>query len=158
MEKINILNSKDKKQFLKELNNLYGINNLPEYVYFYKEDKDKLFVVNKDIFDFDLEDLRTKSFGVYIGSKMKDGFRFSIEGSQIFGNLAKKNIYQIDEEKRNLWISGESLECNEEKLQNQYVIVKCNKDYFASAKVKNNILMNYISKTRKIKNVFENEN
>jgi NOL1/NOP2/fmu family ribosome biogenesis protein len=156
MEKINIFNSKDKKQFLKELNTQYGIEELPDYVYFTKEDKEKVYISNKEIFNFDLEEIKTRTIGLYVGTKMKDGFRFSIEGSQIFGKLAKKNIFEIGEAVRNVWITGVDIECFDERFQNQYVIVKCNDDFFASGKVKNNLLINYISKTRKVKNVFEN--
>ncbi len=155
IKKIEILNSKDKKHFLQLIKDIYGINELVELVYFKEEDK--LFIANKSLFDFGFDEYRVKSLGKYIGTFMKDGFRFSIEGSQLFGQLANKNIFNITEEERNLWILGETLVCNNSDFEDQYILVKCGKDFIASGKVKEGKILNYISKNRKLKKVFENE-
>lgn len=149
---ITILNSKERKLLLQSLNQLYQIDELPDYTYFFVNKKEKLYVCNKEIFDFNLEELKTNNVGLYIGTYMVDGFRFSIEGSQIFGKIAKKNILEISEEDRNKWIKGEDISTT--KFDNEYVILKHKNDFFASAKVKNNIIKNYIPKARSQKKVF----
>jgi len=155
INKIEVLNSKDKKHFLQIIKDIYGITELLEFVYFKEEDK--LFVANKDLFDFGFDEYRVKSLGNYIGTFMKDGFRFSIEGSQLFGQLANKNIFEINEEERNLWILGETLNCDKSDFEDTYVLIKCGNDFIASGKIKDGKILNYISKNRKLKKVFENE-
>jgi len=155
--KVNVMNSKEKKLFLQQIKDLYGVEKLPTYVYFYINDKERLYVVNEDAFKYDFEEIRVNSTGLYIGTFMIDGFRFSIEGSQIFGKLATKNIYEIDETRRNDWIKGESINCEVPDFQDKYVLIKCGNDFFASAKVKKNSISNYIPKTRTQKTVFIDE-
>ncbi len=150
--KITILNSKDRKILLQTLNEIYGIEELPELTYFYQNKKEKLYVVNKEVFEYDLHEIRTNAMGLYIGTFMVDGFRFSIDGSQIFGKLAKKNIFDVSEKERNEWIKGEDLFC--EEFENEYVLIKCGEDFLCSAKVKDGIIKNHVSKSRKQKKVF----
>ncbi|MGE0793641.1 MAG: hypothetical protein AB7V77_05685 [Candidatus Woesearchaeota archaeon] len=155
IENITILNSKERKHFLEILNKLYGIEELPNFTYFYIKEKERLYVVNKEIFNFDLNEIKTNSTGLYIGTFMLDGFRFSVEGSQIFSKLINKNILEITKEQRNAWIKGEDLETDE--FEGEYVVLKCENDFLASAKVKNNIIKNFIPKARKQKKVFGEE-
>jgi NOL1/NOP2/fmu family ribosome biogenesis protein len=84
---------------------------------------------------------------------MVDGFRFSLEGAQLLGPQASKNIIELDLEERNAWFRGEELEADE-SFNGQYVLLKSGNDFCGVGRVKNEKIMNYLSKSRKLTNVF----
>lgn len=151
-----ILNSKERKHLRQQLEENFGIGELPEeYVYFCINKKERLYVAKRELFEQDLQALRVNAFGLYIGTFMKDGFRFSLEGAQLFGPLATKHIIHLDSKNRNNWFKGEDIDLGESEHESQYVLVKSGDDFLGSGKVKEGIIMNYLAKARKLTNVFE---
>ncbi|MBN1175456.1 hypothetical protein JXA48_02320 [Candidatus Woesearchaeota archaeon] len=150
-----ILNSKDRKHIRQTLNEQFGINEIPDnLVYFCLNKRERVYVCNKEIFDLDQEALRTNAFGLYFGTFMIDGFRLSLEGTQMIGPLATKNIFEINDLQFEEYIKGENLVCENEDFQKQYVIVKHNNDFVGVGRVKEGIFSNHLSKSRKLKKVF----
>ena len=62
---------------------------------FLKTEKGKIYIVNEDISKLDLSKLRINSIGLYFGELRGDELRLSIEGSQIIGKNASKNVIVI---------------------------------------------------------------
>ncbi len=147
-----IYNSREKKQLRQQLEEEYGITKLPEYVYFSINKKERVYIAPESVFQEDQNKLRVNAFGMYIGTIMKDGFRFSLEGAQLFGPLATKNIVDVGQEERNKWFQGEALPC--ETNEGAYVLVRNEQDYLGSGKVKDKEIINYLAKARKLTNVF----
>lgn len=150
-----ILNSKDKKHIRQHLTLEFGITSLPDnMVFFCLNKKERVYACNKEIFDVEQESLRVNSFGLYFGTFMPDGFRLSIEGVQLIGHLANKNVFLIDDSQFEAYLKGENLDCFQEEFQKEYVIVKHDNDFLGVGKVKNNIFTNHLPKSRQLKNVF----
>ncbi len=105
---------------------------------FLKNPEDKIFIINKDLGKIDLSKLRINNLGIYIAQLHRGSIRLSIEGTQLIGPYARKNIVELNKEQMIVWISGEDLEVTEllaQKLEG-FVILKYKtkhkeaKDYF----------------------------
>ena len=110
MHQLKILNSKEIKEILKLIEKQWGAKLKLDYA-FLKNPKNRVFIINKeDISKIELEKLRINSIGMYFCEIDKLGIRLSIEGSQIIGKKAEKNIVEINEEQAKQWFKGEDLE------------------------------------------------
>lgn len=90
--------------------------------------------------------------GTYFARKNKDGtFRLSIEGSQIIGPLATKNVIEINKEELWQWIRGINLENNHD--HEGWVILKHGEDYVGCGKACSKGIINHVPKNRRIKNL-----
>jgi NOL1/NOP2/fmu family ribosome biogenesis protein len=145
---LKILNKKQIKEILVLIKKQWSADLTLDYA-FLKDKNDKIFIINKEFAKINLEKLRINSMGLYFAQLMPDGIRLSIEGSQIIGPRAKKNILELNEKQKKEWLRGNDLEIKTE-LKN-YVILKCNKDFLGIGKIKQNKILNYIPKTRRLK-------
>ena len=154
-----ILNSKDRKLLRKSLNEQFGVEELPDKVFFCLNKKEKVYIANRQVFDIDHDTFRVNAFGNYFGTIMPDGFRLSLEGAQFIGNLATKNILELTQEERDAWIKGEELIKEvETEDDSSYVLIKFENHFYSTGKIKNGRVMNYVSKSRKLKKIFSGEN
>lgn len=143
------LNGKETKEITKWLEQNFEADLNLDY-YFFKNEGGKVYIVNKELSDIDLTKLRIDSLGLYFCTEMDDGYRLSIEGSQIIGKYAKKNVLAIDDEEMIRWLKGEDLTAND---INGYYIVKHNKDFVGCCKIKDGRVLNYVPKARRVKTV-----
>jgi NOL1/NOP2/fmu family ribosome biogenesis protein len=151
-----ILNSKDKNLLKQTLEKQFGITELPEKILFCVNKKEKIFLANKELFDIDHDAFRVNAFGNYFGTIMNDGFRLSIEGSQLLGPLATKNIVELTREERDQWILGDDLDKQVNIVDgSSYGLIRFENDFYSCGKVKDNKIINYVSKARKLKKVFD---
>ena len=74
--------------------------------------------------------------------------RLSIEGSQIMGPYAKKNVLELSKEASRDWLKGRDLAV--ETDCSGFVIVKSGDDFMGCGKVKDNKLLNFVPKIRRI--------
>jgi NOL1/NOP2/fmu family ribosome biogenesis protein len=146
-----ILNSKAVKKIMQDLKEQFEFEEKLNYA-FLKNKKDKILIINKDVDEVGHEKLRIDALGLYFGKYYNDGFRLSIEGTQLIGSKCKKNIIEINQEQKHAWLKGEDLEINKD---NSFVILKSDKDYLGCAKVKNGYALNSVPKARTLKNVNE---
>ena len=116
---------------------------------FLQDKEGKIFIINKEFAEIDLTKLRVNSMGLYIAQLMPDGIRLSIEGSQLIGLKAKKNILELTEKQAKEWFQGNDIEIKTE--MKNYVILKHNKDFLGTGKIKENKILNYIPKSRRLK-------
>lgn len=168
MQNLRVLERKDKKAFLQLLKKQFDFNDKLDYT-FLINNKNKVFIVNKDIANIDLEKITLNSAGLYIAEFRNNEIRLSIEGSQLIGKEAKKNIIELDEKQARDWLKGKDIErlsfqgkTNLEKMRGEsehfdkttkeqgFVILKHNKDYLGSGKAKENKILNFVPKTRRL--------
>ena len=147
MPQLKILNSKEIKEILKLIEDQWGAKLDLNYA-FLKNKKDRIFIINKDISKIDLEKLRVNSIGMYFCEIDRKGIRLSIEGSQIVGPKATKNIAEINEEQEKQWFKGQDLDIDGDRFG--FVLVKHNNDFLGTGKFKENKILNYVSKSRRI--------
>ena len=148
MPDLKILNSKEIKEIYELIESQWGAKIKVNYG-FLKNNKNRVFVVNKDISKIDISKLRINSVGMYFCEFDKNGIRLSIEGAQLVGPKAKKNVVELNEEEIKKWFKGEDLEkeCSDCK---GFVILKQNDDFLGSGKYSNGNIFNYVAKTRRI--------
>lgn len=139
---LKILNSKEIKSLLIQIKEQFEAKIDKNYIFL--NNNDRIYIVTKEISKIDFSKLRMNSLGMYIGTLEKDGFRPSIEGSQLIGRTAKKNIVEVDPIK---WLKGNQIEIEHE---NSYVLVKYENDFLGSGKVKEDVLLNYVPKERRL--------
>ena len=140
---LKILNSKEIKSLLAQIEEQFEAKLDKNYVFL--NNNDRIYIVTKKISKIDFSKLRMNSLGMYIGTIEKDGFRPSIEGSQLIGKTAKKNIVKVNPIN---WLQGKQIDIEH---ANSYVLIKYENDFLGSGKIKNNILLNYVPKERRLK-------
>ncbi|MBI2649850.1 hypothetical protein HYX04_00890, partial [Candidatus Woesearchaeota archaeon] len=148
MPELKILNNKEIKEIYKLIEKQWGAKLKLDYG-FLKNNKNRIFVVNKDISKIDFSKLRLNSVGMYFCEIDSKGIRLSIEGSQIVGQKAAKNVVELDEEETKRWFKGEDLE-KECKDCSGFVILKHKNDFLGNGKYANSKILNYVGKTRRI--------
>jgi len=148
MPELKILNSKEIKEIYKMIEEQWGAKIKLGYG-FLKNNKNRVFVVSKDISKINLSALRLNSAGMYFCEIDAKGIRLSIEGSQIVGPKAVKNIVELNEDETRKWFKGEDLEkeCSD---CSGFVILKNNKDFLGNGKYSNGKILNYVGKTRRV--------
>ena len=154
MQKLKILNTREKKEILNLLKDNYDFNGELEGALF-KSSNDEIFLLTGG-FDFIEQgkerDLRIDKAGLYIGKVEPDGIELSIEGSQLIGPSANKNILELDDDQLEAWVTGEKLELEGFTGQG-YHIVKHKNDFLGCAKINKGKLINLSDKNRRIKNL-----
>ena len=146
MPQLKILNSKEIKEILKLIEKQWSAKLKPDYT-FLKNNKNRIFIINRDVSKIDFSKLRINSIGMYF-CDLENEIRLSIEGSQIIGPKAAKNIVEIDKEQTRLWLKVEDLEV--EGDYSGFVIMKHNDDFLGTGKFKENKVLNYVNKSRRV--------
>ena len=103
-----LLNKKQVSHILNELKGYYGIKELDiDYSFF--QNKDKIYLISKEFRNLNTKDLRINNIGLYF-LDIEKGLRLSIEGSQIIGKKATKNIHELNDQEIREWLRGYDLE------------------------------------------------
>ena len=114
----------------------------------YQSTKNDLFVVSKDITKIDARKLRINSVGLYLGELKHGELRLSIEGSQLIGPHAKKNVVDLNSKELREWLRGTDLE--KPVKEEGFVIIKSGDDYVGTGKVKEGKILNFVPKARRL--------
>ena len=148
MPELKILNNKEIKEIYGMIKGQWGAKINMEHG-FLKSNKNRVFIVSKDISKIDFSKLRLNSVGMYFCEICHAGIRLSIEGSQVIGPKATKNIIKLNEEETKKWFKGEDFEkeCRDCK---GFVILKSNNDFIGNGKYSNGKILNYIGKSRRV--------
>jgi len=145
-----ILNSKQVKDLIEKLTEQYGAvpANFKEHGFI--RGKDNIYLITKDLALANLEGLRVNNLGLYIAEYKleKNQARLSIEGSQIIGPVATKNVCELDIEQRAEWMRGNDIEINGEF--SGYVIIKCGTDFLGTGRYKEGKILNHVPKARRL--------
>ncbi len=150
MQQLKILNNKEIKYVLGLIEKQWGAKLKLDYG-FLKNNKNRIFVITRNISEIDISKLRVNSIGMYFCEIEPIGIKLSIEGSQLVGKKATKNVIELDEEETKKWFRGEYLE--KECKCNDFVILKHNDDFLGTGYYTNGKILNYVSKTRRIKSI-----
>lgn len=143
------MNKKETKPILNKINEQWETDiNLDDYTLLIN-DKGRVFIVNREVFDIDILSLNINSIGMYL-CEIEKGIRLSIEGSQLIGPKAAKNVMEVSEDQVNQWLNGEDLETDEQF--DGFVIIKYKKDFLGSGKYKDGKILNFVPKIRRLYN------
>ena len=143
-----ILNKKAAKEILALIKKQW--NSTIDLDYAFLEGKDnKIYLINKQFASISLEKLRINKIGLYFGQILQNELRLSIEGSQLIGPKAKKNILEISQQETRAWLRGEDIP-TKEKLKG-FILIKHKDDFFGTGKFKKGKILNFVPKGRRIK-------
>ena len=145
---LKILNRKKIKEILALIKKQWGADFKTELV-FLMNTQNKIFLVNKEVFNINLKKLRINSIGLYFGELKNNELRLSIEGSQMIGKSAKQNIIELNEKQAMQWLKGEDIGIKGD--YNGFVILKHNNDFLGTGKYKHGKVLNFVSKSRRFK-------
>jgi NOL1/NOP2/fmu family ribosome biogenesis protein len=155
------LNSKARKQLMQVLFEHYGYptetSQIP-YAFMLHTKEMKLFCISLDVAHVPIEDLRINSMGLYFGeySDNQDEIRLTIEGSQMIGPHATKNVVTLTDEEIKVWLTGQPFAITDAlagQLSNvdSYMLIKNNKgDFFGSGRIKGSEILNFVPKIRRV--------
>ena len=148
MKRLQILNKKAIKEILALMKKQWNAVVSLDYA-FLKDTKDKIYIVNKEFVQVPLDKLRINKIGLYFGQLVHNELRLSIEGSQIVGKEAKKNVLEASKEQSRKWLRGEDLKTNEDV--SGFVLIKHDNDFLGTGKFKQGEILNFVPKGRRLK-------
>lgn len=152
MRELIFLKSKDVKKLMQRVNEQWGCdfkNLFQENAFF--TNKEKIYVISRSLAKVDFEKLRINNAGLYILEDKNNELRLSVEGSQLLGPTACKNIIELNKEEAIEWLKGNDFE--KESSATGFVIIKYKNDFFASGKFKEGKLLNFLPKIRRLNEV-----
>lgn len=145
---LKILNKKEIKPILNMIKQQWDVDFESDYG-FLKNDKDKVFIINKEFANIDTDNLRINSLGMYFGTINRNEIRLSIEGSQLIGPKAKKNVITLTDTEIKDWLHGDDIKTKEENKE--FVLIRNKSDFYGTGKIKENFILNFIPKGRRLK-------
>jgi NOL1/NOP2/fmu family ribosome biogenesis protein len=117
----------------------------------YINNRNEIYIVSKSV---DEKLISIASYvGMYFGRlKRNEKIQLSVEGSQIVGRLANKNIAIVDDEDISRYMEG--LECKWNELVNcevnNFVLIKNGNDFFGSGILREDKIESLVPKARRI--------
>jgi len=150
MQQLTILNSKEIKQLRNQIEAQFGYFFPEDYAYL-RTEKEKIFLINKDIAKVDWKKLIVDKVGLYLGEDLGPEFRLSKEGAQLLGLAAKKhkielkNTVELSKEELKHYFTGVDLpkDCGE---KSRLVLLSYEKDILGCAKYKEGRILNFLPK------------
>lgn len=152
-EGLKILKKNEIKYLERFLEKNYGSEiNLRKFLVFESGIDKKIWIASKTVSRIDFKNINVSLVGMYFGKiKRNDKIHLSIEGSQIVGKNATKNIIDVDVNDAEKFLSGESLEID--KIKNcdydNFVILKSGNDILGSSLLTEKGIKNLIPKSRR---------
>ncbi len=142
---------KEIRRILEQLEKQWGFTSELDYVFFCNN-KDRISLMNREFAQLDLAKLRLNSIGLYFCEVMKNGeVRLSIEGSQLVGPTATKNLVSVDFDNARKWLYGQDLELGSDVIsETGFVILKHDDFFIGCGRFKEGVISNHVSKNRRI--------
>ena len=146
MQKLIILNTREIKKINEILVKKFGGKLSKEYAYL-KNEKDRIFIVSKDIAKINLKNLRIDKLGFYFAEYKNNHIRLSKEGAQLLAQEADdvKNIVDLTENEVKMYFTGVDLNKNIGNEDHQ-VLLKYKDNILGCAKYKEGKILNYLPK------------
>lgn len=143
---MDFLNAKQSKEIYSLEEKQWGSSVLKKEVLM--RNKDDIYVITRDVEELD-PSLRVNSMGMYVGEFRNNELRLSIEGSQLIGPSAAKNVVDVSPDKRDAWLRGNDIEDSEDA--SGFVILRSGDDFIGCGKMREGKILNFVPKTRRIK-------
>ena len=151
MNYFKIFSNKEKGEVLKMLDNQFGVEEIPGVLV--SAGGERIFLYSGSLGEREIVELGQtipiERIGVYFGKFVEDKFRLSIEGVHILKEQINKNIFELDKEQGELWMSGSEL--NVETGFKNFLIMKYGGDFLGCGKASALKIGNFIPKSRRLK-------
>jgi NOL1/NOP2/fmu family ribosome biogenesis protein len=154
MNQIEIINKEELKELIGKLKSQFGINEIPGILL--RKGKERVFLFQGELSEKEIIRLDSaveiERIGVYIGKIFEPTgeLRLSIEGTQIFKNQIKRNIFELDSESDyKIWMNGQEL--NIKTNLRGMIVIKYNGEFLGCGKASEEKIGNFIPKNRRLK-------
>jgi NOL1/NOP2/fmu family ribosome biogenesis protein len=153
MQTLTILNSKEIKRIREIITVQFGHFFTEDYAYL-RTDKDKIYMINKDVARIDWDKLIVDKAGMYFGEDKGNEIRLSKEGTQLLALDARKNkvklkdVVELDGEETKRYFLGEDI-ITDLGVESRLVLLKYNQDLFGCAKYKEGKILNFMPKVHR---------
>ncbi|MBI2499139.1 hypothetical protein HYV88_02760 [Candidatus Woesearchaeota archaeon] len=141
------LSKKEVKKIINQIQETFGIKNLELDYLFFKNNDNKIFILSKEVSNLDPSKFKINNLGLYIIKIEPFGFRLSIEGSQLIGKKATKNILEINDPKE--WMKGNDI-ITDKKFKG-CVLIKYKDNFLGSGFYSKEKIINFIPKSRRVR-------
>ncbi|MBI4438552.1 hypothetical protein HY640_01310 [Candidatus Woesearchaeota archaeon] len=148
MFSLRILNSKQVREIMGLVESQWGASVWLDYA-FLMNSKDRVFVVDRSVGSIDFSGLRINSAGLYFGELSRGRLRLTIEGSQIVGPHATRNVIDVDDAGMMSWLRGNDLSVDCTGCSG-FVIVRHGRDFLGCGLYRDGTIKNYVPKTRRV--------
>jgi NOL1/NOP2/fmu family ribosome biogenesis protein len=148
MQNLKALNSKEIKKIYENLNDTFGFSKELDYA-FLLNNRNRIFLINREISAIDTTKLRINSIGLYFAELPHDEVRLSIEGAQLIGKDCTKNVVELNEKEARDWLKGFDL--FKETKEKSFVILKHKDDFLGCGKATGEKILNFVPKNRRLK-------
>ena len=147
--KFEVLTSSEKERFLKKLKERFGFAGRLDYV-FIKTKSGKIKIINPEVLKLNIKDLNVENLGLYFARWDGDEVRLSIEGSQIVGKRATKNVLELTEDEAEKWLKGQNVEVGKRSVEDGFVILRFKDDFLGCGRYKDGRIVSFVPKWRRI--------
>ncbi len=150
MPQLTFLNTREVKKIKQVLDNQFGYHFQADYAFVLNE-RNRLFVVNKDVAKIELKNLRIDKLGLYIGEYKENFLRLSKEGAQVLVREAREhkqkveNLVELSKEEVEKYFKGENVE-KDLGEKNRLVILEHNEHIIGCASYKEGNIINFLPK------------
>jgi len=148
-ESLKVLPGKEVKFFREYIKQRWGADFKRDFV-FLRSSKDRIYVADKGVGLVDWTKLRINTVGLYFGEIHKNIFRLSIEGSQLVGPLASKNIAELSDDLVIPWLRGEDIPFSADGVESGFVLIKNRTDFLGCGNLKEGKILNFVPKARRL--------
>jgi len=145
-----VILSSQKKKIIQQLNEQYGISELPYLLIKFGREKIRLYSGNLSTEELNVLDanLRIENIGLYFAKEQIDGIRLTLDGIQVVKDQITKNILELDDKQAEEWLRGNDLLI---KSDNAFKILKHKNEFIGCGKSTGERITNFVPKERRIK-------
>jgi len=144
------IKSSEKKKIIKQLNEQYGITELPYLLLQFGKEKIRIYSGNlskEELITLDKK-LKIENIGLYAMKTEREQIRLTLDGIQILKNQITKNILKVNDKQTQEWFRGKELEIESD---NNFKILKNQQDFIGCGKSTGERIINFLPKERRIK-------
>jgi NOL1/NOP2/fmu family ribosome biogenesis protein len=145
-----IIRSNEKKKILAQLNEQFGIKEMPHLLLRFGQDKIRAFsgsISADELLTLD-KYLRIETTGIYLAKEQQDGLRLSLDGISLFNKQISKNILDLTDKQTEDWLKGNDLLI---ELDRSFKILRHNGYFIGCGKSTGQKITNFMPKERRIK-------
>ncbi|HEB47089.1 MAG TPA: hypothetical protein ENI22_01325 [Candidatus Pacearchaeota archaeon] len=152
MNFLKILNESEKREIERELEEQFGIKNIPGLIL--RKGEERLFLFSGSFNKKEIKNLEKivpiERIGVYFAKLMDGRVKLSIEGTYALKNQIEKNIFELEENQVENWMKGQELPVKTGKRG--FLVMKYKNDFLGTGKASEEKIGNFIPKSRRLKN------
>lgn len=150
MQQLTILNHKDLKPLREQLLHDFGYFPEEEYAYL-RSEKERIFIISKDIARIDLKKLIIDKLGLYFAEVHHSQVRLSKEGAQLLSLEAKEkkkklqNVVELTRDETETYFQGTDLE-KDLGPDSKLVLLQYGQEILGCARYKEKKILNFMPK------------